>query len=138
MKSCLTDFFCLPLQGKKLLMLKNPWNHLRWKGRFSENDAGSWTPDLQKELNYDPKSAQTYDNGENLQLGLESVCYYSISPVIRQFFHSKTISKNLDPSYKMDLYLWDCLGRVKLVLQRNFIGLISLFVVISERGNPVL
>lgn len=51
------------VKGKKLLMLKNPWNHLRWKGRFSENDAGSWTPDLQKELNYDPKSAQTYDNG---------------------------------------------------------------------------
>ena len=24
--------------------------------------------------------------------------------------------KNLDPSYKMDLDLWDCLGRVKLVL----------------------
>ena len=23
--------------------------------------------------------------------------------------------KNLDPSYKMDLGLWDCLGRVKLV-----------------------
>ena len=24
--------------------------------------------------------------------------------------------KNLDPSYKMDLDLWDCLGRVKLIL----------------------
>ena len=24
--------------------------------------------------------------------------------------------KDLDPSYKMDLDLWDCLGRVKLVL----------------------
>ena len=24
--------------------------------------------------------------------------------------------KNLDPSYKMDLELWDCLGRMKLVL----------------------
>ena len=24
--------------------------------------------------------------------------------------------KNLDPSYKMDLDFWDCLGRVKLVL----------------------
>ena len=24
--------------------------------------------------------------------------------------------KNLDPSYKMDLDLWDCLGRVNLVL----------------------
>ena len=24
--------------------------------------------------------------------------------------------QNLDPSYKMDLPLWDCLGRVKLIL----------------------
>ena len=46
--------------------------------------------------------------------------------------------KNLDPSYKMDLDLWDCLGRVKLVLGQNFIGLIKLFVVILERGKPYL
>ena len=35
------------------------------------------------------------------------------------FFGYKTgffSSKNIDLSYKMDLDLWDCLGRVKLVL----------------------
>ena len=32
--------------------------------------------------------------------------------------------KDLDPSYKTDLDLWDSLGRVKLVLQQNFKGLI--------------
>ena len=32
--------------------------------------------------------------------------------------------KDLDPSCKMDLDLWDCTGKVKLVLQQNFIGLI--------------
>ena len=32
------------------------------------------------------------------------------------FFPSKTIQKNLDLSYKKDLDLLDCLGRVKLVL----------------------
>ena len=32
--------------------------------------------------------------------------------------------KDLDLSCKMDLDLWDCLGRVKLVLLQNFIGLI--------------
>ena len=32
--------------------------------------------------------------------------------------------KDLDPSYKMDLGLYDCFGRVKLVLQQNFIGLV--------------
>ena len=46
------------------------------------------------------------------------------------FFGDKTVfsfqnnPKNLDPSYKMDLDLWDYLGRVKLVLQQNFIGLV--------------
>ncbi|KAL3832697.1 hypothetical protein ACJMK2_024317, partial [Sinanodonta woodiana] len=51
------------VKGKKLFMLKNPWNHLRWKGRFSEKDMESWTPEMQKALNYDPKSAQMVDNG---------------------------------------------------------------------------
>ena len=32
------------------------------------------------------------------------------------FFSFQNIPKNLDPSYKMDLDLWDCLGRVKLVI----------------------
>ena len=32
--------------------------------------------------------------------------------------------KDLDPSSKTDLDLWDCLGRVKLVLLQNFIRLI--------------
>ena len=31
-------------------------------------------------------------------------------------FLLKNNPKNLDPSYKLDLDLWDCLGRVKLVL----------------------
>ena len=40
------------------------------------------------------------------------------------FFSFQNNPKNLDPSYKMDLDLWDCLGRVKPVLQQNCIGLI--------------
>ena len=44
-------------------------------------------------------------------------------------------SKDLDPSYKTDLDLWDRLGRVKLVLQQNFIRLIWLFEVILERSR---
>ena len=32
--------------------------------------------------------------------------------------------KDLDPSFKTDLDLWDCLGRVKLVILQNIIGLI--------------
>ena len=41
-----------------------------------------------------------------------------------EFFSFQNNPKDLDPSCKMDLDLWDCLGRVKLVLQQNFIGLI--------------
>ena len=42
-------------------------------------------------------------------------------------FSFQNIPKNLDPSYKMDLDIWDCWGRVKLVLWHNFVGLIYLF-----------
>ena len=54
------------------------------------------------------------------------------------FFSFQNNPKNLDPCYKMDLDLWDCLERVKLILQQNCIGLIWLFGLILERGNPVL
>ena len=60
----LTFCFFINLQGKKLFQLKNPWSHLRWKGRYAETDTTNWTPDLQKELNFDPKDAQQFDNGK--------------------------------------------------------------------------
>ena len=41
---------------------------------------------------------------------------YSISLVIRQGFFLPKPSQKLDPSHKTDLDLWDCSGRVKLVL----------------------
>ena len=50
--------------------------------------------------------------------------FYRIYLVIRQSFSFQNNPKDLDPSCKMDLDLWDCLGRVKLVLLQNFIGLI--------------
>ena len=55
-----------------------------------------------------------------------------------EFFPFQNNPKDRDPSYEMDLDLWDCLGRVKLVLQQNFIGLIQLFIVILDRGKPCL
>ena len=54
------------------------------------------------------------------------VCYFKLLQSVPYYFGYKTefvffqnSPKNLDPSYKMDLDLWDCLGRVKLVLQRK-------------------
>ncbi|XP_063826213.1 calpain-7-like [Ostrinia nubilalis] len=49
--------------GVKLLKLKNPWSHLRWRGNYSELDTVHWTPNLRGLLNYDPESAAQYDNG---------------------------------------------------------------------------
>ena len=43
---------------------------------------------------------------------------YCISSIIKRSFSSlQNNPKNLDPSYKMDLDLWDCLDRVKLILK---------------------
>ncbi|XP_022777506.1 calpain-7-like, partial [Stylophora pistillata] len=50
------------IMGHRLLQLKNPWSHLRWKGKFSEMDSTGWTPELQRALNYDRKSAVQIDN----------------------------------------------------------------------------
>ena len=36
------------------------------------------------------------------------------------FFFPKQSEKNLDPSYKMDIDLWDCLGRVKTCIIAKF------------------
>ena len=55
-----------------------------------------------------------------------------------EFFSFQNNPKNLDLSYKTDLDSWDCLGRVKLVVKQNLIGLIMLFVVNLERGKPHL
>ena len=35
------------IDGKCLFLVKNPWTNMRWKGRFSEKDAESWTPGSQ-------------------------------------------------------------------------------------------
>ena len=51
------------INGVRLFLLKNPWSHLRWRGNYSELDARHWTPEMQKALNYDPKSAKNFDNG---------------------------------------------------------------------------
>ncbi|KAM8981427.1 calpain-7 isoform 1-T1 [Sarcophilus harrisii] len=62
-------------KGLQFIQLKNPWSHLRWKGRYSENDLRNWTPELQKYLNFDPRTAQKIDNGI-FWISWEDLCQY--------------------------------------------------------------
>lgn len=49
--------------GVKLLLLKNPWSHLRWKGNYSELDTVHWTTEMKQALDYEPTNATQFDNG---------------------------------------------------------------------------
>ncbi|EFA09011.1 calpain-7 [Tribolium castaneum] len=63
------------VDGVRLLKLKNPWSHLRWRGRYSELDIKRWTPELQRELQYDPSGAAQFDNGV-FWIDYESLCAF--------------------------------------------------------------
>ncbi|XP_011496802.1 PREDICTED: calpain-7-like [Ceratosolen solmsi marchali] len=63
------------IDGEKLLQLKNPWSHLRWRGNYSELDMKHWTPALREALNYDPDSASQFDNGI-FWIDFESICHF--------------------------------------------------------------
>ncbi len=51
------------VEGEKLLKLKNPWSHLRWRGNWSELDMAHWTPAFRHALDYNPEDAANFDNG---------------------------------------------------------------------------
>ncbi|XP_059480440.1 calpain-7-like [Neocloeon triangulifer] len=51
------------VKGVRLLKLKNPWSHLRWRGNYSELDTRHWTPEMRAALKFDPDSAASFDNG---------------------------------------------------------------------------
>ncbi|XP_015603072.1 calpain-7 isoform X2 [Cephus cinctus] len=63
------------VDGERLLQLKNPWSHLRWRGNYSELDTSHWTPELKQALNYDPDSASQFDNGI-FWIDYNSICRY--------------------------------------------------------------
>lgn len=47
----------------RLVQLKNPWAHKRWKGAYSDADVKRWTPQLRKHLKFDPERASANDDG---------------------------------------------------------------------------
>ncbi|KAG0050586.1 calpain 7 [Gryganskiella cystojenkinii] len=61
------------VQGLRLLQVKNPWSHKRWKGPFSHLDAQHWTDELRAELNFDQFAALKNDDGI-FWIDYESVC----------------------------------------------------------------
>ena len=54
------------------------------------------------------------------------------------FFPFQKNPKNLDPSYRMDLDLGDCLGIVKLILLRKFHRTDLIICSLSREGKPCL
>jgi hypothetical protein len=48
--------------GRRLVKVKNPWCHMRWKGDFSPSDENNWTPELRAAVKYDQHAAQEVDN----------------------------------------------------------------------------
>ncbi|KAI4811023.1 hypothetical protein KUCAC02_013950 [Chaenocephalus aceratus] len=85
-------------KGMRFLQLKNPWSHLRWKGRYSERDEKNWTPDLLKYLNFDPKTAQKFDNGV-FWIAFEDLCQYF--DVIYLSWNPALLANN--PQYKLEV-----------------------------------
>mmetsp|Transcript_9346 Transcript_9346/g.14135 ORF Transcript_9346/g.14135 Transcript_9346/m.14135 type:complete len:86 (+) Transcript_9346:1427-1684(+) len=53
-----------------MLMIKNPWGHFEYKGKYSSSDTKNWTPDMKKSLGFDKVAS---DNGI-FWVDLETFC----------------------------------------------------------------
>lgn len=61
------------VMGKRLMQVKNPWSHKRWRGPYSHLDTNVWTDQLKSMLNFDPDIAEKNDDGI-FWIDFESVC----------------------------------------------------------------
>ncbi|EFO98566.1 CRE-CLP-2 protein [Caenorhabditis remanei] len=51
------------VENNRLLKVKNPWTHSRWKGNFSDKDKLNWTAKMKNALSFDPEVAAGKDDG---------------------------------------------------------------------------
>lgn len=98
--------------------MKNPWAHVRWKGRYSELDEKSWTPQLREMLDYDPTNAASFDNGifwidYNSVLHHFDVFCMNWNPKL--FSYTSCIHK-----YRIQFYLFKKTSKILLLL--TFLG----------------
>ncbi|ORE08732.1 cysteine proteinase [Rhizopus microsporus var. microsporus] len=66
------------IHGKRLLQVKNPWSHKRWRGPYSHLDSNIWTAELREALSFDPDAAEENDDGI-FWIDYESVCTHFTS-----------------------------------------------------------
>ena len=125
------------VEGERLLKLKNPWSHLRWRGNWSELDTQHWTRTFRQALDYDPEDAANFDNGvfwidyKSLQHYFD-VLYMNWDPAM--FRHSTSLhgawagsrgpAKDLisvgdNPQYRLELGDTSQGGAVWLLLSRH-------------------
>jgi calpain-7 len=50
----------IEVNGQRMIMVKNPWGHFVYKGKFSQFDSKNWTPELKKSLGYDTLAAKDH------------------------------------------------------------------------------
>ena len=110
--SCRVDL-CFIIQGLKLLQLKNPWRHRRWKvtiigfhftkqnkdtcdqcllnlnsqGNFSEHDNTNWTPELRRALNFNQNKSLQIDSGNYLLIPLFFLLFSGPLHVVSPLFY---------------------------------------------------
>jgi calpain-7 len=58
-------------KNTRLLLIKNPWGHFRYKGAFSAEDKRSWTPELKAAFSYD---AVAHDDHGIFWIDVETFC----------------------------------------------------------------
>jgi len=72
----------------RILLVKNPWGHFRWNGKFSTNDTTNWTPELKRIFHYDDLKSE--DTG---------IFWIDFDSVIRYF-------ESLDINWNPELLLY--------------------------------